>query len=196
MKILASHFGKFQAQCRTMFFVIAVAMTYHRLVGYLLGLYLRGILDREGDGKFNLHFNWVAFRLGLDCNEIIIHGLTWRNPAQYHHTPYLLNIDEISFRVNISSVIRAIRDKKKYSIRIGEIRLNKSRIHMEKAPYNVTVFTEKVDENGVKRKEKVGERVDAVLNLWAALGATSVEQEEGLYEVVKNEMSAAVGYVL
>ena len=48
------------------------------------------------------------FRCGLDQNMIVLSGIEWRNPPSFHHTPYLLRIDELSFIVDAASVLKAM----------------------------------------------------------------------------------------
>lgn len=102
----------------------------HRVIGYALGVYLRSLLDANRSGKFNFHFEWISLRVGLDQNMLVIHGLEWRNPPMFKHTPYLLRIDEISFVFDPISVYNAIKNKT--AIKIHEIRFNKVALYMEK----------------------------------------------------------------
>lgn len=46
-------------------------------------------------------------RCGLDQNMIVFSGIEWRNPPAFHHTPYLLRIDELSFIIDAESLWRA-----------------------------------------------------------------------------------------
>jgi len=39
---------------------------------------------------------------------IVLSGIEWRNPPSFHHTPYLLRIDELSFIVDAASVLKAL----------------------------------------------------------------------------------------
>ena len=39
---------------------------------------------------------------------IVLSGMEWRNPPSFHHTPYLLRIDELSFIVDAASVLKAL----------------------------------------------------------------------------------------
>mmetsp|Transcript_55096 Transcript_55096/g.108809 ORF Transcript_55096/g.108809 Transcript_55096/m.108809 type:complete len:824 (+) Transcript_55096:48-2519(+) len=113
--------------------IIAAILTYsHRVLGYALGLYLRSMLDRDHTGKFAFHFEWIALRLGLDQNMIVIKGIEWRNPPMFRNTPYLLRIDEVSFTVDAMSVYNAFTSKGKEAIRVNEIRFNKVYLHIEK----------------------------------------------------------------
>jgi hypothetical protein len=122
--------------------IVAALLAYtHRVLGYALGWYLRNKLDPTRSGKFNFHFDWIALRLGLDHNMLVISGVEWRNPPMFKHTPYLLRISEISVVVDAMSVYRAIKNNE--AIRVKEIRFNKVVLHMEKLTSKVEVSTEK-----------------------------------------------------
>jgi hypothetical protein len=135
------HLLLLRARLEVVVIVIALLAYTHRVLGYALGWYLRSKLDPTRSGKFNFHFDWIALRLGLDQNMLVLSGVEWRNPPGFKHTPYLLRISEISFVVDAMSVYRAIKNNE--AIRVKEIRFNKVVLHMEKLAGKVEVSTEK-----------------------------------------------------
>ncbi len=144
--------------------------TLHRIFGYIAGVVLRQILGTSntvGNGKFNIHFKYIAFRLGLDKNQIIIADVVWYNTEAYKSTPYFLKIEEISLTFDIISLYKNIMSRpddasKNIPVEItpiimNEIMISGVHIHIEKSA----------------NKENSGG-----LNLWSALGAGDNKQEE------------------
>ena len=80
----------------------------HRILGYIAGYLIRSEKDPEKTGKFNIHIEWISFRVGLDWNQVVIHGIEWRNPPGFINTPWLLRIEEVSMAIDVLSVFRAI----------------------------------------------------------------------------------------
>ena len=119
-----------RARLEIVVITVLLLLYTHRVLGYILGVYLRRKLDGDRTGKFAFYFDWIALRCGLDSNSIVFHGVTWRNPVLFKNTPYLLRIDEISIVVDIMSIYTAVRYNT--SIRIKEIRFSKVTLYIEK----------------------------------------------------------------
>lgn len=82
-------------------------------------------------GKFAFHFKWVSLRLGLDENNIVFNGLTWKNPTNdFKNSSYILYIEQICIRFDFYSLIQSIRYNT--SIKIKEIRIENVIICIEK----------------------------------------------------------------
>jgi hypothetical protein len=135
------HLILLRARLEVVVIVAALLVYTHRVLGYALGWFLRSKLDPTRSGKFNFHVDWIALRLGLDHNMLVLSGVEWRNPPMFKHTPYLLRISEISVVVDAMSVYRAIKNNE--AIRVKEIRFNKVVLHMEKLASKVEVSGEK-----------------------------------------------------
>ena len=76
---------------KTMIFFCGIMFSAHRALGYLLGSYLRSFLMTK-KGGFDLSFEWITVRLGLDKNEILISNFVWNNPPKYNKTPFFLKL--------------------------------------------------------------------------------------------------------
>lgn len=119
-----------KARLEVLVVIIALWLYTHRVLGYALGLYLRHKLDPAHTGQFAFHFEWIALRLGLDQNMVVVHGAEWRNPGAFRNTPYLLRIDEASVVFDVMSIYSAVTSNT--PIRIKEIRFNTVKLHLEK----------------------------------------------------------------
>ncbi len=114
-------------------FILCLYASYlHRIFGFIAGSILREILGTNktpGNGKFNIHFDYIAFRLGLDCNQIVIANVKWLNTDVFKHTPYFLNIKEIVVSFDIMSVLNIfVFGDKTTPIIIHEIVINSVKV--------------------------------------------------------------------
>jgi hypothetical protein len=134
-----------KARLEALVVVVLLWLYGHRVLGYCLGWFLRYKLDPTSSGKFAFHIDWIALRLGLDQNMVVVSGFEWRNPVVFKNTPYLLRIGEISVVVDAMSLYGAIM--KNAPIKVKEIRVNR-----------VTLYLEKLTAGGtaVKEEERLG----------------------------------------
>ena len=87
-------------------------------------------------GKFAFHFQWISLRLGLDENNIVIYGFTWRNPTEdFKSSPYVLYTEQVCIRFDSWSLIQSMRCNT--SIKIKEIRIENVNICIEKCSHKV-----------------------------------------------------------
>jgi len=115
-------------------------------------------------GQFAFHFHWISLRLGLDENNIVIYGLTWRNPTDdFKSSPYVLFIEQICIRFDCWSLIQSIRWNK--SIRIKEIRIENVNIYIEKCSHKKDDDKKdahmKADDNGSSGKNDTKMKIKA-----------------------------------
>jgi hypothetical protein len=111
--------------------IIVLLMTYHRILAWTLGFLVRTLMDKHWTGAFNIHIDWIAFRLGLDQNQICIYGVEWKNPKFFTNTPYLLRVGEITIEFAPLSILNAFFRGK--AMKIPEIKLDGITMHIEKA---------------------------------------------------------------
>jgi len=147
----------------TLFFFLAMFCS-PRVVGFFLGIYLRGLLSTP-KGGFLMNFGWISLRLGIDLNEIVISDYRWDNPPKFQHTPFFLKVGQLTLRFSMMSIIDAI--SRGESIRIHALEIDGLEVHIERG------------------KKKTG------LNLWACLGAENEEQQKKAQEGVKSGMASA-----
>jgi hypothetical protein len=134
-----------KARLEALVVVVLLWLYGHRVLGYCLGWFLRYKLDPTSSGKFAFHIDWIALRLGLDQNMVVVSGFEWRNPVVFKNTPYLLRIGEISVVVDAMSIYGAIM--KNAPIKVKEIRVNRVTLYLEKLT---------ADGTAVKEEERVG----------------------------------------
>lgn len=80
---------------------------FHRLLGSAASFLLQSILGTHSDpgrGKFNIEFKYIALRLGLDTNQVVIGNIVWHNTATFKNTPCFLSVDEIVVTLDMSSL--------------------------------------------------------------------------------------------
>ena len=74
----------------------------------------------------------MSLRLGLDENNLVFYGLTWKNPTNdFKNSPYILYIEQICIRFDSWSFLQSIRYNHE-SIKIKEIRIENVNICIEK----------------------------------------------------------------
>jgi hypothetical protein len=95
-------------------------------------------------GAFNMNFDWISLRLGLDESEIVLKNFIWKNPAIFKKSPYFVKVQRLGIRFQLESVFRAIKNNT--SIDVSEVEID-----------GVSVY--------IERRTKEG------LNLWACLGS-------------------------
>ena len=167
---------------------VVLFLFIHRVLGYLLGVYLRSICDPDRIGIYAFHFDWVSLRVGLDQNMVVLHGFRWDNPALFKKTPYLLRINEVSLVIDAMSVYGAIVHGK--SIKIPSIRIDQADIFVERYE---EVRTSSVRSRGDGSMDDLTAATDSVqssdrqlndgmLNVFAAIGASNHKQQK---EVIK-----------
>lgn len=161
----------------------------HRVLGYLLGVYLRSVCDPDRMGIYAFHFDWVSLRVGLDQNMVVLHGFRWDNPALFKKTPYLLRINEVSLVVDAMSVYGAIVHGK--SIKIPSIRIDQADIFVERYEEAHTSSSLRSRCNGSMddlaavtdcMQSSNRQLNDGMLNIFAAIGASNHKQQK---EVMK-----------
>jgi hypothetical protein len=160
------------------FLLLSVILaTFHRLLGYLVSLYVRNLLGwTQENGKFDINIDWIALRIGWDKNQILLSGIVWKNPPRFKSTPCFISIKELSLTISSQYVYRALCKQKSAedSIVIDEVVIDCAHIYIEKT----------------NRKEDG-------LNLWAAFGAESVEDEKkcsgGLMSFLSSAGNMTVG---
>ena len=167
---------------------VVLFLFIHRVLGYLLGVYLRSICDPDRIGIYAFHFDWVSLRVGLDQNMVVLHGFRWDNPALFKKTPYLLRINEVSLVIDAMSVYGAIVHGK--SIKIPSIRIDQADIFVERyeevrtssvrsrcdgSMDDLTAATDSVQSSDRQLN-------DGMLNVFAAIGASNHKQQK---EVIK-----------
>ena len=152
----------------------------HRILGYIAGYLIRSEKDPEKTGKFNIHIEWISFRVGLDWNQVVIHGIEWRNPPGFINTPWLLRIEEVSVAIDVLSVFRAITTD--------------TSIHIQ------SIFVRGIDLNierysSFKDPSQIGRLPDlkrGALNFNVATGAVDAPQERSVMERINSLLKGAM----
>jgi hypothetical protein len=160
----------------------------HRVLGYLLGVYLRSICDPDRMGIYAFHFDWVSLRVGLDQNMVVLHGFRWDNPALFKKTPYLLRINEVCLIIDAMSVYGAIIHGK--SIKIPSIRIDQADIFVERYEEGRTTSVRSRCDGSMDDLAAATDSVQSsdrqlnhgMLNVFAAIGASNHKQQK---EVIK-----------
>merc|ERR1719399_2037422 len=70
---------------------------FARILGFATGESLTRLLGSHG-GCFDMKFDWIDLRPGLNFCDLAIGGFVWRNPAGYKKTPYFLQIKRLLLR--------------------------------------------------------------------------------------------------
>lgn len=138
--------------------IALVSAFFHRFLGYVVGLLLNRLLGTEA-GAFQFEIGWIALRLGLDQNEIIITNFVWKNPPRFKVSPFLFKVDQLLLRFSMDTLYKAIT--KGSSITVHYLEINRVDFYMEK-----------------------GNKGEG-LNMWAAFGAESVEQEKSVESFIQ-----------
>lgn len=113
------------------------------MLGYSVTKYLKYLMNTPS-GAFNLNFDWISLRLGLDESEIVLKNFIWKNPDIFSKSPYFVKVQRMGIRFQPETVISAIRNIT--PIEVSEVEID-----------GVSVY--------IERRPKEG------LNLWACLGA-------------------------
>ena len=147
--------------------IFMIWFALHRLIGWGVGMWLTDLLGKEY-GPYHFSCEWISIRWGLDCNELIISGLTWHNPLVFTKTPYFARIETIKLAFEPLSIYNSIKDGGKSLIDIHRLEISGVKAYIEKIGPEIAVFAHSSD-----------------MNLWACLGA-----EEG--DASKNEMKSGI----
>lgn len=149
-----------KGQLNLLLLLLALTGFYHRLLGQASGAFLRHILGwTPKNGKFFLEIEWISLRLGLDKNQIVVGGVSWRNPPQFKK-PFFLTIRELTVSFDAVSVLRAVRSGGSSAIHVHEITLDKANVHLE--------------------SDRPKPKGSGCLNVWACLGAETAEEEKAI----------------
>ena len=135
-----------------------ILATFHRLLGFIVSLYIRNLLGWSKENrKFDINIDWIALRIGWDKNQVLLSGIEWKNPPPFKSTPCFVSIKEVSLTLSNQFLYRALCQlyTADESIVIDEVVID-----------GVNVYIEKTD------KKEEG------LNIWAAMGAKSLEDEK------------------
>ena len=181
----------------TVFFELLLLFSYiHRILGYLAGYLIRSQMDPEKTGKFNIHIEWISFRVGLDWNQVVIHGIEWRNPPGFNSDKhgFLLRIVEVSLAIDVLSVYRAVTTDA--SIHINSFIISGVDIHIKRHSnsrvHDDTDTLDRNDNNALNGREPLHLR-SGVLNFSAAVGAVDEVQELSMLEQIGDHLSDAMG---
>jgi hypothetical protein len=160
LSLLASKGAVLKGQLHLLLMLLALTAFYHRLLGQAAGAFLRHILGwTPHNGKFFLEIKWISLRLGLDKNQIVVSGISWRNPSQFKK-PFFFTIRELTVSFDAASVLRAVRSGGASAIRVHEITLDKANVHLE--------------------SDRPKPKGSGCLNVWACLGAETAEDEKAI----------------
>jgi Ca2+-binding EF-hand superfamily protein len=176
----------------TVFFELILLYTFiHRILGYIAGYLIRSKLDPEKTGKFNIHIEWISFRVGLDWNQVVIHGIEWRNPPGFNSGKhiFLLRIVEVSLAIDVLSVYRAVTTSS--SIHINSFIISGVDIHIKRHSNRVNGTLDRNDNNALNGKEPLLR--NGVLNFSAAVGAVDEVEEHSMLEQIGDHLSDAMG---
>ena len=159
---------------KTVIFVSVCSIYFHRVLGFVLGVYLRFLLSTP-KGGFLMYFDWIALRIGYDHNEIVVHGFEWRNPPKYQveRSRYFLYVRKLSLQFDLRSLVDAILQRED---RFG----NKSPLR---------VWALEID--GLDVRIERGRRKKDGLNLWASLGADNEKKADEVQAGVKAGLAKA-----
>ena len=153
---------------KTAVFIIFVQATFHRVLGWALSEWLFNLLGTP-KGAFKMTFGSVVLRLGIvynDSNEILVNNFVWHNTPRFKQTPYFAKIKTLRLKFCLVSVIDAIRYRT--PIKITEFVIDGLTLHIER-----------------------GKRQVDGLNLWAVLGADSVEESIEVKDGVLTKIARA-----
>lgn len=159
---------------KTIIFVSVCSIYFHRVLGFVIGVYLRSLLSTP-KGGFLMYFDWIALRIGYDHNEIVVHGFEWRNPPKYQveRSRYFLYVRKLSLQFDLRSLVDAILQRED---RFG----NKSPLR---------VWALEID--GLDVRIERGRRKKDGLNLWASLGADNEKKADEVQAGVKAGLAKA-----
>jgi len=182
---ILKYISQFSVLRITVFFELILLYTFiHRILGYIAGYLIRSKLDPEKTGKFNIHIEWISFRVGLDWNQVVIHGIEWRNPPGFNagKHKFLLSIAEVSLAIDVLSVYRAVTTYS--SIHINSFIISDVDIHIKRHSNN--------NNNTLNGNEPLLFR-DGVLNFSAAVGAVDEVEEHSMMEQIGDHLSDVMG---
>ena len=118
---------------------VFLALFGHRLLGYVLGLLIRGLLRRSflGDNadQWRIHFGWVAYRGLLDRQQLVLHDVLWLNPTEYRETPFLLYVKELAISISIEDIFAMVRgrhDPSTLTVNIEEVMIDSLEVFIER----------------------------------------------------------------
>jgi hypothetical protein len=128
---------------------LLVVSIYHRVLGWLVGLIVRKSLGGKSVAprSFNIHFDWIAVRLGLDMFEIVVDNFQFRNPPSANTKKYqvhenFVRIKQLRLSVCPHRLVEALVSGGT-SIKIYEITVDGIEINLEKVDdHNVFNFQE------------------------------------------------------
>lgn len=157
---------------KTVIFIIVLQSVYHRVLGWALSEWLYNLIGTP-KGAFKMTFGAITLRLGLiynDNNEIVVSNFVWHNTPRFKQTPYFGKIATLRLKFCLTSLLDAIRYRT--PIKVTEFVIDGLTLHIER-----------------------GKRQVDGLNLWAVLGADSVEDslqvKEGALEKLAKAASGA-----
>ena len=167
-----------QTAIKVILLLSAFLATFHRLLGLVVGLYVRNLLGwTQNNGKFDINIDWIALRIGWDKNQILFSGIVWKNPPRFKSTPCFISIKELTVTISSQYVYRAL-------------------FRQNSAEESIIVIDEVVIDNAHIYIEKTSRKEDG-LNLWAAFGAENVEDEKkcsgGLMSFLSSAGNMTVG---
>lgn len=188
-----------QLSISCMFIMIVLTFTIHRILGYIAGFVARYMLATKVSGKsmndpkgiWNIHIGWISYRCFLDHNEVVIHHALWRNPKDFNRSPYLIMFKELSASFDLLELIELIRTGK--DIKFDQIVLDGVEIYFERKDDSLSVISRSRSNSSStsplpmafepssfndQPPEVVGYNT---LNVWAAIGCETVEQEEKMF---------------
>lgn len=163
--IYSSYFHSIRIAIETIIVCFIVVVTFHRFLGYVATVYLQKTMLQES-GAFNMSIEWISFRLGLDRNEIIIHGFKWKNPDAFKRTPYFIGIENITMTIDMERLIEIFFHNEDKPIHIPFLAIDNLHVHIER-----------------------GEKKVQGMNLWAALGANEDPEEIEVQKLINKSLS-------
>jgi len=152
-------------------FWFLLCMTFHRIVGWALTVWLQGLLSTP-KGAFKMSFESIVLRLGLvffDNNEILVNNFVWHNPPKFKETPYFARIAVLRLRFDLWSVWDAISSHSEKPIILEDFIIEGLTVHMEQ-----------------------GKREADGLNLWACLGSENAEESVELSQGITQKLASVM----
>jgi hypothetical protein len=83
------------------FFILAVL---HRVLAFIVNSYIQTTLTTTKK-SFDIHIDWISLRIGLDRNEIVINGISFKNPPPFNYSKDFVHINEVRVVFSLKSVI-------------------------------------------------------------------------------------------
>jgi hypothetical protein len=149
---------------QTVLFLGVFFVFLHRMLGKGLTMLLQSIMMTPSGG-YNMSFNWLSLRLGLDESEIVLKDFVWHNTPQFTESPFFVKVKRLAIRFNPNTFVNAV---------------------LKGTPISVT----DIDIDGVvvyiERHAVYG------LNLWACLGADNQKSDNKIESSVVGNVSSAI----